>query len=207
MLLNIEELQKFKERAVYKKSNRIIYNLKHVVGCWKKVNEVGDVKFSFNGNYYSSSAVFSLRAIIYLLKPFVISYEIIDIKKRIIDKTLNGTLRNFEISDLMKQKTHYWMEFKIEKIKILKDVVIECLEDSKIEQCIFEVCEHLESDEKEERYNILINSLKEKFEDAISECKKANYGKSVIDFLGYEAAADVIINNYNGGILTTKSTD
>lgn len=205
-MLNVEELQKFKKSKRYKKSNRIFFSLKNILYCWKKVSLNGDAKLAVYKAHNNTSVTTVLKVIMYLLKPLFISYEIIDIKKKIIDRVLNGTIHNYEISALIKKKTYYWMEYKVEKIEVIRDVVFECLEDSGLEQSVLMCCEHLQYKEKEDKYNLVIENLRCKFDEIITECKQETYAIGVIGLYGYKKTADIILKSSENGMLTTKET-
>lgn len=206
VLLNNDELIKFINMDDYKKTQGILKHLEHTKGCWK-IGASADLKLSFNSNGLSVGIPFKL--VLYIVKPIIIAKEISDIKTKIIERTLNLTLEDFNIKSIIYRDDYYWMESDSKKLKFLKALLDEFFSDIKIVNCVFNACEHLngKQEEKTKQYNFMINKLNSKFDKELEFFNRDNLFHSAVACCGAEELCKLILKHTLKGNLTDGEDD
>lgn len=205
-MLSLDEMMLLLQNDVYKNSKRLIVNLKHAKGCYKFIAEKSNIEFKFtlNEDFKLSESGIKLT-FVWVVKPFIIAKEIIELRSRIFENALNKTLDDFDLCDLFKCADYYWMDYKPEKIRHLHNVLMAFLGDPKIEKAILDIS-GLDNLEKEEKYRLLIKRTDQRFKEVIKRCvrdkNQSERIKMLEEELGPELVLESIKNSKKPGHLT-----
>lgn len=209
-MLTLKELKKLQKKKHYKGTMKIRKNVDYTKGLKIITNNPIDIKttlkFNFNEKAYTT-LTFPYKIFFTLTKKYSIVKEIIKIRKQIIEQTINGTVKYYNLNDIF-DKSYLWFEVSYDKVKLIKVATLtDVLLNPTIQMEIFQVCKSLDEDAKKVRLDCLIEDLDKKFNDILENCKSKEFIDGCVSYGDAKMIATMIVKNYNSGLLTDDSRE
>lgn len=208
-MLDYRKIDQLANNKEFKQSNNLFKNLKHSTKLI--MNNELDLSINVSDSGLGLEANI-LKFIFFICKPVFLAVEIRRFKQEIIKRAfiIYPELGSERIDfDSIIAKDYYWIEKEPEKLKFLKNIIVQYLTDPQVMKIILEnSSDYISNEDMIQKYNDVIKLVKREFKNEISKsyrCSRIHLGNEYYEFvLDDEEYGEIYLENAFHGNLTDE---